>query len=437
MDLLELQVKLTTDTDLPRMEGFGISSAASSNAGFRTIHKLYRRNGMQADSIEPDTRGEADDIDFVVCDPIGNNLESMQSLLYHTLDTRPSRNLTDFLSPQKRLANQCSKTHEDEAAYYFCFANQPYYLRDTVQLMRESLSNGKLTECCMISAPKVEYGLDAIKAAMLQPRLLAMIERVPTQLSLMTDVTKHRLLVTAMSMEAASPSDVPTKIPFHLEQAKVDGKPVILLRTTQFNDLDDDDENQLDRHTAVAIPLHADFKEGAVAPPSSIFEFHGLESKRTWAEVELTEQKQAHIRSIAQNIVSEIHPTHTDPSHIRWVLTMLSEMHGIPLLCRQDKDLEYTGVVGANEAIAELDEVSGSIRPTANASAIASFLLTIETTPGTIAGHLVLQCIKARFLHTNSRSRTLQATDRSSAVSFKLRQSIYSRNSVKSAKTRV
>jgi len=399
MDILELQVKLTTDIDLPQMEGFGISSAASSNAGFKSIHKLYRRNGMQVDSIEPDVRGEANDIDFVMCDPIGNNLESMQSLLYHTLDTRPSRNLTDFLSPQKRLANQCSKTYEDDTAYHFCFANQLYHLRDTVQLMRESLSNGKLTECCMISAPKKEYGLDASKAAILQQRLLDMIERVPTQLCLLTDVAKHRLLVTAMFMEATSPLDVPTKIPFHLEQAMVDSKPVILLRTTQFNDLDGD-EDQLDRYTAVAIPLHADFKEGAVAPPSPVFEFHGLEFKKSWAGVELTEQKQAHIRSIAQNILGVIHLTHADPSHIRWVLTMLSELHGIPLLCRQDKDLDYTSVIGASEAIAELDDVSGSIRPTANANAIAPYLPTIQTTPGTIAGHLVLQCIKSRFLHT-------------------------------------
>jgi hypothetical protein len=395
MDLLEYQVKVTGDTDLPRLEGFGISSAAvSSDVAFGTIHKLYRRNGMQTESTEPDPRGEANDIDFLVCDPIGNNFENFQSLLYHTIDTRPSRNLTDFLPPRRRLGNKYSKTYEDDTAYHFCFADQLDRLSTSVELMRESLSNARLTECTMITAPKKEYALDANKAAMLERRLFGLIERVPFPICKLTDVAKHRLIVTAMSMEASNPLDVPAKIPFLLEQAKVDDKPVVLLRTTQFS------ENNLSRGTAVAIPLHAAFKEGAVALPSSIFEFDGLDPKKTWSSVELTEQQQAHIRSIAQNIVSEIYLTHADPSHIRWVLTLLSKMHNVPLLCRQGENLSYDTISGVNEEIAELNEASGLIVPSAGASTIAPFLPVIQTIPGTISGHLVLQCIKARFLHT-------------------------------------
>jgi hypothetical protein len=152
-------------------------------------------------------------------------------------------------------------------------------------------------------------------------------------------------------MEADDRLDVPAKIPFHLEQAKVDGKPAVLLRSTHLN------EDEIGRHTAIAIPLHANFKYGAVAIPSSNFEFNGLDPKKTWAGVQLNEQKQAYIQ-IAQNVVSEIHLIHTGPSHVRWALTLLSKMHDVPLLFRQGKDLDFANVNSsdsANEEIVEMD----------------------------------------------------------------------------------
>jgi ubiquitin C-terminal hydrolase len=395
--LLQLQTKYTFSTDLPRLEGFGLASAAApSDADFGGLHRLYRRDGMQTAATEVHARGEAGDIDFVICNPAGRDLENLRSVLYHTVATRPSRNLTAFLPQENRitLPAYCSQVLDEAGSYHFCFVNRPHFMRTTAQYMRDLLTNGMATECCMISASKNEYALNDSNVEMIKQRLLDMIQRVPCPLSRLTDVFKHRLLVTAMSMDPSHPVDVAVKVPYLLQQATVDNKPTILLLTMQYS------YDSPSRHTAIALPINANIKEGPVAVPSSIFEFEGLSSVDTWPGVELTEGKRSRLRKIAQNVVSEVHLTHADPVHVRWALVELSKMHDIPILFRQDGDLEFATVTGFDKGIANLDEATGLISPTPAASTIAPFLSVIETSPGTNAGHLVMQCMKARFLHT-------------------------------------
>jgi hypothetical protein len=330
---------------------------------------------MQTEVTEIDPRGTADDIDFVICDPVGDSLERLRSVFYRAVDARPTRDIADFLPPQRRLVlpHNCSTTLDDGTFYHFCFVNQPHLLRTSVEFMRDVLGNARLTECCMISAPKDLFALDGIKAAMLERRLHGLIEGVPMPLSGIPDAIKHQLLIVAMKMEATHPLDVPAQVPFYFRQGIVDGKPVVLLLTSQFGE-----DHSVDS-TAVAIPISADPKEGAIADPSPIFsfKFHGPEPKEHLSGVELSQEKQSHLRSIAQNIVSVIHLTRAPPSHIRWALALLSKMHGIPLMLRQGGDPEYAILDGhPDEDITQLDE-AGFITPTARASMLAAFLSAI------------------------------------------------------------
>lgn len=256
------------------------------------------------------------------------------------------------------------------------------------------LDNAKVTEGCIISAPKEEYGLDDIKAAMLERRLLALMERLPISLCALTDVLKHRFLVAAISMKETHPLDVPITIPFRFEHTTIDGQPAILLRTLQFS------ETSESFRTAVAMLLHAEVKEGAVALPSPIFTFHGLALNETWAGVEMPREKRAHIRQIAQNIVSHIHLVHADPNHTRMALLILSKMHDIPLLLRGDEGLEFAAVAHSGLNIANLNEASGLVTPSSWTGAVAPSLPTIATEPHTNGGHLVMKRTNARFLIT-------------------------------------
>lgn len=354
---------------------------------------------MQTEVTEIDPRGTADDIDFVHCDPVGDKLERLRSVFYHAVDARPTRDLTDFLPRQRRLVlpHNCSTTLDDGTTYHFCFVNQPHLLRTSVELMRDVLGNARSTECCMISAPKVQFALNGIKAAMLERRLHGLIERVPMPLGRIPDAIKNQLLIVAMKMEANHPLDVPAQVPFYFRQGIVDGKPVVLLLTSQFGEVHSVDS------TTVAIPILADPKEGAIADPSPIFsfKFRGPQPKKSLSGVEVSQEEQSHLRSIAQNIVSEIHLTRAPPSHIRWALALLSKMYGIPLLFRQGGNPKYAIMYGSpDEDIAQLDEVTGTITPTARTTMLAPFLSAIETAPGTVEGRIVMQRINSRFLHT-------------------------------------
>jgi hypothetical protein len=51
---------------------------------------------MQTEVTEIDPRGTADDIDFVICDPVGDSLERLRSVFYRAVDARPTRDITTF-----------------------------------------------------------------------------------------------------------------------------------------------------------------------------------------------------------------------------------------------------------------------------------------------------------------------------------------------------
>lgn len=187
-----------------RLGGLGPASAtAPSDTSFGKIYKRHRKPGMQTASTGRRPGGEVEDFGFVVCEPIGRNLDRLRGVLYHTVDTRGSQDWTDFLPGEKRLQiySACTRTFSDNTSYQFCFVNKPRFLCASLERMRLVLNNAKLTEGSMISAPKEDYGLDDIKASILERGLLALMERLPIPLCSLADVLKHRLLVTALSMK--------------------------------------------------------------------------------------------------------------------------------------------------------------------------------------------------------------------------------------------
>jgi hypothetical protein len=395
-DMLELQTKLTIDTDLHQLKGFGLMSVSAppeDKESYR-ICRRYRRAGLQSAKVGSHPQGEVDDILYTQTRD-GEQLENIRSLLCYTTDTRPRRHLTDFLPSQKRLdlPRTCSHTFDDGTSYHFCFVDKPQDLSDDLDHMRQALNDMRLTEGCMISASKTEYGLDENKAAMLERRLRGLLARLPFELSMLADVLKHRLLITAMLMHPDHPLDVPSKIPFHFEQALVDGKPSVVLRTTQFG------ARSEKHYTGVAIPLLDSPKEGFVADPSPVFEFSGLEARKSWVGVQLNTEKQTQICDIAKNIANDIHLMFAEPQQIRAIVAMLGKMHDISLLVRQGESPEFDPV-SFEDGVAVLDEATGVITPSPSTSSVAPFLPPLRTRPGTLGGHLVLQTINARFMRT-------------------------------------
>lgn len=365
-----------------------VLAAARDDEKVGAMRPRYRREGMESATLHADEDGKIRDSSYTMLSTVGGNLARIRQILSTGVTQNPENDFEKLL-PQQHVRDTDwprGDLFRDDDGYHFCFGTAQSYVDTSFTAFRKSVLGGKNKDGCFITAPHKHFALDERSAYIVMQRLRKFIERMPIDLSKLSDALKRALLLNAMSSptnNAALP-----KIPITIGKAIVNHRISLVVQLHHF------DPGQLS--TSVAIPLSNTPKNVEVPAPQSFFDFRDPEMNPITST---SHYRQQNLFQIATYVVSTLHLRPATPQQLDTTLAHISGMFDIEMLIRPDAGGTVVPVKGTGE-LAQYDRAQRRVVPTTEATQIASWLPNIEKIVDSTSAHLVVERINARYLQT-------------------------------------
>lgn len=403
------RIQATQQTDIVRgLTGYGLVAGASTEARsftMRDIRRRYRRNGFQLAAPEPDNHGEIRDPSYTMLSPAGEKLNRIRQILYDSVTPNPERSIDKTLPSDvvRDTSGRRAEVFLHTKSWHFAFVPQESRMRKDFTSLQDNLANGAVRDSCIISVPSDCFNFSDNSARCVLDRLRKLLARVPFELQKMGDGLKRTMLLHAM--HSHQPEEDLPKMPFVIKKAVVDNIPALLMDITCFEPV-----VWTYAEISIALPIHNSPKNVAIPPPQGFYAFFGQAYGEPWLGVELPRLQQKQLFAIAAYIVSTFHLRCSTFRQVCVSLATMCHSYEVAILVKRGStavsgdDLSastapsYQGLTSGK--IAEYNPVDRVVRATREITRLVPWVPNITGIVDDVSGHLVVQTINMRYLHT-------------------------------------